>query len=140
MVDLVPQLAIDNLQLWGASLMKIDVEGGELAVLEGARATIDRYRPAIYLEAEDQHVGTAKALWHLKVVHGYVCYKHTVPLWSPSNWRGAEAWLPSSNQGEDIKFVSSKNALCVHADNATDLPSTFVDRQPIALAEPRDEL
>lgn len=35
------------------ALIKIDVEGGELAVLDGARATILRHRPALLIEVND---------------------------------------------------------------------------------------
>jgi FkbM family methyltransferase len=36
--------------------MKIDVEGHEAAVLEGARQTIDRYHPWIVMECEQRHL------------------------------------------------------------------------------------
>lgn len=38
------------------SFMKVDVEGFEPGVLEGARETIDRDRPSLLLEIEDRHL------------------------------------------------------------------------------------
>jgi hypothetical protein len=37
------------------AVVKIDVEGAELAVLEGMRETIRRHRPAIICELHDTH-------------------------------------------------------------------------------------
>ena len=41
---------LDNLNIKDAMLIKIDVEGAEIDVLEGAVATIEKYKPIIYLE------------------------------------------------------------------------------------------
>lgn len=38
------------------SFIKVDVEGFEPAVIEGAVSTIDRYRPSLLLEIEDRHL------------------------------------------------------------------------------------
>ena len=46
---------LDSLGLRDVALMKIDVEGHELAVLEGAHETISRYRPTVLVEVEERH-------------------------------------------------------------------------------------
>ncbi|HEY4226627.1 MAG TPA: FkbM family methyltransferase [Pseudolysinimonas sp.] len=40
----------------GVAFIKVDVEGFEPAVIEGARGTIDRDRPSLLLEIEDRHL------------------------------------------------------------------------------------
>lgn len=56
----VPAVRIDDL-ISGeeVSVIKIDVEGAELEVLQGARATLRRSRPAIVMEIERRHTGVA---------------------------------------------------------------------------------
>lgn len=53
-VSLVPAVKVDSLvmsgQLRPPNLMKIDVEGAELRVLEGARQTLASYRPRLLVE------------------------------------------------------------------------------------------
>lgn len=62
----VPVKRLDDLGLDDIGLIKIDVEGHELAVLRGAADTIVRNRPAILVEAEERHhpnaVGEVTAL------------------------------------------------------------------------------
>jgi FkbM family methyltransferase len=54
---------IDGLDLGDVGFMKIDVEGHELAVLEGASGTIARARPNVQVEAEERHrPGTVAAV------------------------------------------------------------------------------
>ncbi|MCT2590285.1 FkbM family methyltransferase [Streptomyces sp. N2-109] len=48
----VPCLALDELSLGDVSLLKVDVDGSELAMLRGAEATIRRERPALFIELE----------------------------------------------------------------------------------------
>lgn len=50
---------LDSFELRGVSILKVDVEGHELAVLSGARATIDRDQPLMLLELEERHLGAA---------------------------------------------------------------------------------
>lgn len=51
----VPVKRLDDLNLDDVGLVKIDVEGHELAVLRGAAETLARNRPAIVVEAEERH-------------------------------------------------------------------------------------
>jgi FkbM family methyltransferase len=52
MVDVI---TIDSLGLTGVGFMKIDVEGHEDAVLEGATQTIMSQRPNLLIESEERH-------------------------------------------------------------------------------------
>jgi FkbM family methyltransferase len=51
----VPCSTLDSLQLRNVGFMKIDVEGHELNVLEGARDTLKSCRPNLLVEAEVRH-------------------------------------------------------------------------------------
>ena len=51
----VPVRRLDDLALDNVGLVKIDVEGHELAVLRGAVDTLRRNRPAVVVEAEERH-------------------------------------------------------------------------------------
>ena len=51
----VPVRTLDSFELLPVGFIKIDVEGHELAVLEGARATILRDRPVLLVEVEERH-------------------------------------------------------------------------------------
>lgn len=56
----IPQVAIDDLDLDDVSFIKIDVEGFELPVLQGARKTIERHRPLLLVEQagnDEKHYG-----------------------------------------------------------------------------------
>ena len=54
-VRMVPVKTLDIFQLGNISLIKIDVEGFEFEVLEGALETIKKSRPAIIIEIEERH-------------------------------------------------------------------------------------
>lgn len=60
----VEVITIDSLEVRPA-LIKIDVEGEEMAVLEGAAATIERHKPLLYVE------GDMKTLDLWAAAHGY---------------------------------------------------------------------
>ncbi len=51
--ELVARAGLDRLDL-----VKLDVEGSEVDALDGARATISRFRPTILLEAEEQRLAS----------------------------------------------------------------------------------
>lgn len=68
-VELAP---LDALGLRDVNLIKIDVEGHELSVLEGARDTLERCRPSLLIEVEERHNanGVARVEGYLKAL-GY---------------------------------------------------------------------
>ena len=51
----VPTRRLDSYQFDTVGFIKIDVEGHELKVLEGAEAILHRDRPNLLIEAEDRH-------------------------------------------------------------------------------------
>ena len=58
---------VDELKLPPPALIKMDVEGSEIDVLEGARQTLERYRPTLLIEAH----GTNAAIENFLVAIGY---------------------------------------------------------------------
>jgi FkbM family methyltransferase len=97
----VELVTIDDLirggELPPPTLVKIDVEGAEIAVLEGMRETIERHRPAIICELHDTHVEFVARMRG----HGYrvINLEGTVPV----EQEGASAHalaLPPLDQGD----------------------------------------
>ena len=89
-------------------LIKADVEGMEREVLLGAKQTIQRCRPILYLE--NDRVKQSKALietcWEL----GYRLYWHTPMLYNPDNFFG--------NPENIYVGVAAFNMLCVPNESA----------------------
>jgi len=84
----VPTLRIDTLatSLEPPSVIKIDVEGAELRVLEGGRATIAAHRPVLLIEAPKELAGSLKAFF---AAHDYVMLDGGA---DPPVARGEPAW------------------------------------------------
>lgn len=76
----------DVLELSKLRLLKIDVEGMEQPVLEGARETIGRLRPALYVENDrlDRSPELIETIQQL----GYDLYWHCPPFFNPQNFAG----------------------------------------------------
>jgi FkbM family methyltransferase len=81
----VQQLTIDSRGSCPA-LIKIDVDGQELEILEGAEATIERARPFLYVENDKPDVYPNLIPWI--DAHGYRIYQHFAPLFNPRNFAG----------------------------------------------------
>lgn len=110
MVD-VEVVTIDSLELEALRLLKADCEGWELAVIEGARDTIARCRPILYIE--DDRADQSEALHALVRSLGYRLHRHKPPLFDPDNHKRVP--FPTSQLGcfECKRFVVSSNLLAV---------------------------
>ncbi len=73
---------------WDVGLIKIDVEGYEQRVLEGARDVIKRSRPILYLE--NDRVDKSKSLIEWLWSAGYRIWWHIPLLFNPKNFAGVE--------------------------------------------------
>lgn len=97
----VEQVTIDDLlaagELRPPTLVKIDVEGAEVAVLEGMRATIERHRPAIICELHETNREFTRTMREL----GYrvINLEGPGPLDEPGSGNYALA-LPALDPGE----------------------------------------
>ncbi|MBW4694264.1 MAG: FkbM family methyltransferase [Lyngbya sp. HA4199-MV5] len=75
---------LDSFALTQCRLLKIDVEGMELAVLKGATEMLQRCQPILYLENDRQDKSTA-LIQHL-VALGYELYWHCPPIYNADNF------------------------------------------------------
>lgn len=90
-----PIITIDSLALRRLDFIKIDVEGHELEVLDGAMATIAASRPALFVEtinavaiSDHGDDGFAPAIIERLRPLGYSFWHYVTPTYNPDNWRG----------------------------------------------------
>lgn len=101
--EIVPVICIDDMALQALSLLKVDVERMEYEVLSGARQTIGRHRPIMYVENDRRE--KSPALIELVAELGYTMYWHLPALYNPANFTGnAENIFPG---------IVSINLLCI---------------------------
>jgi FkbM family methyltransferase len=84
--DAVPVATVDGLELPRLDLIKADVEGMELDVIKGARESIARFQPAIYVENDRREKSQALIAAILDL--GYRLWWHITPLFNPDNFFG----------------------------------------------------
>ena len=82
----VPTITLDSLDLPACHLIKIDVEGMEVEVLQGAGKTIDMYRPFLYVENDRE--SRSEELLTLIERLDYIAYWHLARLYNPNNFAG----------------------------------------------------
>ena len=103
--DIVSVIAVDDLHLMRCDFIKIDVEGMEAEVLTGARETIDKFRPVMWVENDKK--GKGDALLALINDMDYRAYWHIAPL-LPEDMEGRTA------APEYFDNVVSIDMLCFH--------------------------
>jgi len=104
--ETVPLCMLDGFQLERVDFIKLDVEGFEAKVLEGAANTIERCRPIMYIE-NDRAEKSAELIQRLFDM-GYRLWWHTPPLFTPDNYRG--------NSVNVFPGIVSINMLAIHRD------------------------
>jgi FkbM family methyltransferase len=104
----VPLATLDQFDFPALRLLKIDVEGMEGAVLRGARRTIARHRPILYVE-NDREAGSPELIGLIQSF-GYALFWHLPPLFNPENFAGS---------GDNIfPGIISINLLCLPSEMA----------------------
>ncbi|MCY2973288.1 MAG: FkbM family methyltransferase [Planctomycetota bacterium] len=114
----VPVVTVDSLELNACHFIKMDIEGMEREAILGARKTIDRFKPVLYLE-NDREDRSAALITTLHEV-GYAMYWHAPPLFNQKNF--------FANEQNIFGGIVSKNMLCIHAsiDHKIDAPRVEV--------------
>jgi FkbM family methyltransferase len=102
----VKTFKIDDLGLTDVTFMKVDVEGHEISVLEGAMELLKRDRPTILLEAEERHhagaVRAVRALLEPLKYEGFMLERGTlgsIRRFDPAIHQSAEAAAARSLPG-----------------------------------------
>ena len=111
MGDRVKQITIDSLGLQRCDFLKLDIEGMELAAIRGAKETLERHRPVLYLENDREK--NSPALISALLELGYKLYWHLPRFFEPDNYY--------ANQENVFGTLASINMLGVHSSVATDI-------------------
>jgi FkbM family methyltransferase len=106
-----PMRSLDSYGLPSLRLIKADVEGAEVQLVQGAGETIRRLRPLLYMENDrlEHSAALIKSIMDL----GYRLWWHVVPLFNPSNFRG--------NADNIFGTIGSKNMICIPAEQSASL-------------------
>ena len=101
----IPKVKLDDfLELDSLDFIKIDVEGMEKEVIDGAIGLIEKFKPILYVE--NDRVEKSKALIETIKKRGYDVYLHNPPLFNPDNF--------AKNSENIFGNIVSKNLLCIH--------------------------
>jgi FkbM family methyltransferase len=112
-----PAITIDSLELPQVDFIKIDVEGGEKGVLQGAYYTLRMHNPHMLIEAQDER--NYKIIYRLLKEHDYNIYWFPVATYNSANYRenqinifgeqhGVLNWVVTK-QKKDLELVRNEN-------------------------------
>ena len=103
-VRLDETIGVDQISEGGLRMIKLDVEGMELAVLKGAASLITSHQPVIYTENNIQNKSPALIQWLLDA--GYRLFWHLPFMFSKQNFYGASENPFRDNAGNPILSVN----------------------------------
>lgn len=116
-VSVVP---LDDLNIHPLHFLKVDAEGMEQEILEGAVNTLRASRPILYLENDRRE--KSPALLGLLFELGYQAWWHLPPLYNPVNFRG--------NRENVFSNIVSANVLAIPKEKAANLSGFQPIRSP----------
>lgn len=132
----VPLRRIDDLKLQDLRLIKIDVEGAELEVIEGARATIGRCKPFLSIEAHtiEKAWQTCRVLRDLELETWILA----TPAFNPANFKGdAEDFFDlayecavlgaAASEAATIDSIARIGAILTPASTLDDVARAYVE-------------
>mmetsp|Transcript_35188 Transcript_35188/g.74333 ORF Transcript_35188/g.74333 Transcript_35188/m.74333 type:complete len:326 (-) Transcript_35188:708-1685(-) len=124
---LVPQLKLDGAFADQCpSFIKIDVEGMELMVLDGARQTLTKCHPVLYIENNCKK--GSKELIDFASSLGYTCHWHVNPYFSQSNFRENKTDIfPENSNSINMLCFSRDDQVSVRKANEKLHPTTKID-------------
>jgi len=108
------------------NFIKIDVEGMEVEVLNGAKTTIEQFRPLLYLENHPGHSG--QELLRMVRALKYRVWDHQPRLFNPSNWNG--------NSTDVFERIVSFNMLCIPTEKVDQYRHVTDELAPIIPPRP----
>ena len=80
----IPAIPLDDMNIEACHLLKVDVEGMEKEVIDGALKTIDKFRPILYLE--NNYQASSPELLKLLANINYQPYWHVISYYRPENF------------------------------------------------------
>jgi FkbM family methyltransferase len=107
-------IALNSLELSGCDLIKVDVDGKELDVLQSADMQIERFRPVLYFE-NDVQAASPELLSYVMEKLGYDLYWHPAPIFDQDNFFGnpINHWAPSTIISMMVLGLPSERKLAV---------------------------
>jgi len=128
----VPLITVDGLSLPAVGLLKIDVEGMERQVLEGARKTIASLKPAIFAEANSISAGCRILDWCQS--NGYECFGHLTDAFNSDNFNGETRNIFDGGRELNLLLLPAERALPSNLprvfaiDNADDIAALLLHK------------
>lgn len=107
---------IDSFELPKCNLIKVDVEEAEIQVLEGAKLTIKKCRPILYIE--NNVLGLSTDIITKLSELNYKCFWHIYPMFNPKNYFANKTNVFAS-------FEPEANMLCFPAESKINLPGLW---------------